>query len=169
MKLTDGVLYKRCHVERSNGTQKQLVMPQGLRGTVMEQFHDYQLSVGLSASQITWTGQDIQRKYGNCTLFQSCITVGKRRIASLQTINVGLKLSKVAADILGLVTLAMTSFAKYILVLTDCFTKFVVCVPCKRLLQKMLVEQLSRTGFSRSMHLTAFTPTKEQISAANNF
>ncbi|XP_075258359.1 uncharacterized protein LOC142350397 [Convolutriloba macropyga] len=41
-------------------------------------------------------------------------------------------LSKVAADILGPVSRAKTSGAKYILVLTDYFTKYVVCVPLER-------------------------------------
>ena len=37
-----------------------------------------------------------------------------------------------AADILGPVTRAKTSGAKYILVLTDCFAKYVVCVPLEK-------------------------------------
>ncbi|XP_075243882.1 SCAN domain-containing protein 3-like [Convolutriloba macropyga] len=50
----------------------------------------------------------------------------------LQTINVEIRFSKVAADILGPVTRAKESGAKYIIVLTDYFTKYVVCVPLER-------------------------------------
>ena len=34
MELTDGLLYRKWNVKRSNATQKQLVVPQGLRETV---------------------------------------------------------------------------------------------------------------------------------------
>ena len=56
----------------------------------------------------------------------------KEKIAPLQTINVGIRFSKVAADILAPVARAKASGAKYILVLTDFFTKYVVCVPPER-------------------------------------
>ena len=53
MELTDGVLYRKWHVEGSNTTQKQLVVPQGLRETVSEQLHDSKLSGGHFAFQKT--------------------------------------------------------------------------------------------------------------------
>ena len=46
MELTDGVLYRKWHMEGSNITQKQLVVPQGLRETVLEQLHDSKLRGG---------------------------------------------------------------------------------------------------------------------------
>ena len=53
MELTDGVLYRKWHLEGSNTTQKQLVVPQGLRETVLEQLHDSKLSGGNFAFQKT--------------------------------------------------------------------------------------------------------------------
>ena len=143
MELTNGVLYRKWHVEGSNTTQKQLVVPQGLRETVLEQLHDSKLSGCHFAFQKTldrarqkfcWPNmrKDIERKCENCTLCQARSTAGKNRIAPLQTINVGIRFSKVVADILGPVTRAKASGAKYILVLTDYFTKYVVCVPLER-------------------------------------
>ena len=76
--------------------------------------------------------KDIGRKCENCTLCQARITTGKKRIAPLRTINVGIRFSKKEADILGPVTRATASGAKYILVLTDYFTKYVACVPLER-------------------------------------
>ena len=122
---------------------KQLVVPQGLRETILEHFHDSKLSGGHFAFQKTldrarqrfwWQSmrKDIERKCENCTLCQARRTAGKKRIAPLQTINVGIRFSKVAADILGPVTRANASGEKYILVLTDYFTKYVVCVPLER-------------------------------------
>ena len=40
MELTDGVLYRNWNVEGSNGTQKNLSVPQGLRETVLNQLYD---------------------------------------------------------------------------------------------------------------------------------
>ena len=132
-----------CTGKGSNTTQKQLVVPQGLRETVLEQLHDSKLSGGHFAFKKTldrarqrfwWPNmrKDIKRKCETCTLYQARSTAGKKRIAPLQTINVGIRFSKVAADILGPVTPAGTSGTKYILVLTDYFTKYVVCVPLER-------------------------------------
>ena len=53
MELTDGVLYRNWHVEGCNTTQKQLVVPQGLRETVLEQLHDSKLNGGYFAFQKT--------------------------------------------------------------------------------------------------------------------
>ena len=143
MELTDGLLYRKWNVKGSNATQKQFVVPQGLRETVLEQLHDSKLSGGHLVFQKTldrarqrfwWPDmrKDIEPKCENCTLCQARSTAGKKRIATLQTINVGIRFSKVAAGILGPVTRAKTSGAKYILVLTDYFTKYVVSVPLER-------------------------------------
>ena len=143
MELTDGVLYRKWYVEGSSTTQKQLVVPQGLRETVLEQLHDSELSGGHFAFQKTldrarqkfsWPNmrKDIERKCEKCTLCQARSTAGKKRIAPLQTINVGMRFSKVAADILGHITRAKANGAKYIFVLADYFTKYAVCVLLER-------------------------------------
>ena len=76
--------------------------------------------------------RDIERKCDNCTLCQARSTAVKKRIAPLRTINVGIRFSKVASDILGPATRGKASGAKYIPVLTDYFTKYVVCVHLER-------------------------------------
>ena len=109
MELTDGVLYRKWHVEGSNTTQQQL--------------HDSKLSGGHFAFQKTldrarqrfwWPKmrKDLERKCENCTLCQARSTAGKKRIDPLQTINVGIRFSKVALDIPGFVTRAKASGAK---------------------------------------------------------
>ena len=143
IEMTNGVLYRKWHVEGSNRTQKQLVVPQKLGETVLEQLHDSKLNGGYFAFQNTldsarqrfwWPNmrRDIERICENCTLCQARSTVGKKRIAPLQTINVWIRFSNVAADILGPLTRAKASGAKYIIVLTYYFTKYVVCVPLDR-------------------------------------
>ena len=56
-------------------------------------------------------------------------TAGRKRIGDLQPIVVGIRFAKVAADILGPITRVRETGNKYILVLTDYFTKYVVTVP----------------------------------------
>ena len=153
MELIDGVLYRKWHVEGSNTTQTQLVVPQGFREIVLKQLHDSKLSGGHFAFHKTlesarkkfcWPNmrKDIKQKCENCTLCQARSTAGKKSIALLQTINVGIRFSKVAAEILGPVTGAKTSGAKYILVLTDYFTKYVVCVPLERTTAKIVARSI---------------------------
>ena len=76
--------------------------------------------------------KDIEREYENCTLGQARSTAGKKGIARLQSINVGIRISKVAADIQKFVTRAKASIPKYIPVLKDYFKEYVVCLPLER-------------------------------------
>ena len=104
--------WRAVQVEGSNETQKQLVVPRGLIETVLELLHESKLSGGPfvfqknldRARQRSWRPikrKDIQRKCENCTLCQSRSAAGKIKIAPFQTINVGIRFSKVAADIIG--------------------------------------------------------------------
>ena len=151
LELSNGILYRKWHLEGTNKTVKQLVVPEVLREMVLEQMHDSKLSGGHFAFQKTldrarqrfwWPKmrKDIERKCEHCKVCQARSTSGKKRKAPLQTINVGIRFSKVAADILGPVTKAKNSGAKYILALTDYFTKYVVCVP----LASMTAEDVAR-------------------------
>ena len=112
-------------MEGKNGTQKELVVPRGLIETVLEQVHVSEiLSGGHFAFQKTldmarqrfWgpnIRNDTKRKCENRTLCQARSTASKRKIDPLQTINVGIRLSKVLADILGLVNEQKTLCKKY--------------------------------------------------------
>ena len=138
--ITDGVLYRKSHVDESYGKQNQLVVPQGLRETVLEQLYDLKpfclsKELGQGRTEVLvdkYNSDNTERKYENCTLGQARSTAGKKRIARLQIINVGIRFSKVAADIQGLVTRAKTSIPKYIPALKDYFTKYVVCLSLER-------------------------------------
>ena len=54
---------------------------------------------------------------------------GKRPTDDRQTFEVGIRSHTIAADIMGPVTRAKATGAKYVLSLTDYFTKYVVTVP----------------------------------------
>ena len=74
-------------------------------------------------------GLDIEKGLLWCLPCAARTTAGRKRVAGLQPFKVGIRFHKVAADILGPVTMAKASKAKHILVITDMFTKFVVSTP----------------------------------------
>ena len=53
LELSNGILYRKWHLEGTNKTVKQLVVPEVLREMVLEQMHDSKLSGGHFAFQKT--------------------------------------------------------------------------------------------------------------------
>lgn len=134
-----GVLYRKWQTNSFPPVIRQLVVPYKARRDILEQLHSSKVSGGHFAVQKTldrirqrfwWPTmrKDIENKCRTC---EPCAArrAGKFLRAELQPIIVGMRFHKVAADILGPVTKAKTSGAKFILVFTDYFTKYVVTVP----------------------------------------
>ena len=177
LELADGVLYRKWLVEETNTNIRQFVVPISLREKVLEQLHDSKISGGHFAFQKTldrarqrfwWPNmrKDIERKSENCLTCQSRSTAGKKWRATLQTINVGIRFNKTAADVLGPVTKTKGGY-KYILVLTDYFTKYLVSTP----LQNTTVEIVARAIVEKWIVMfgarTQFTLIRAQIVAVN--
>ena len=144
-------LRKVAQIEGTNSNVRRFVVPTRLREKALEQLHDskiirgyftFQKKLDRARQRFWWPlmRKDIERKCENCLMCQSRYTAGKKRKAPLQTINVGVCFNQIAADILGPVTKTKIGGYKYILVLTDCFTKFVVSLP----LQNTTVEAVAR-------------------------
>ena len=72
--------------------------------------------------------RDIEKKLSWCLPCAARTTAGRQRTAELSPFQGGICFHLVAADILGPVTLAARSRAKYILVMTELFTK--ICNQC---------------------------------------
>ena len=70
----------------------------------------------------------VEKHIANCDRCGARSTAGIKRKAELQTFSVHGAFRTMAADILGPVTLARKSRAKYILVRSDLFTKYAVTV-----------------------------------------
>ena len=109
--------------------------------------------------------EDIERKCENSLTSQSQSTAGKKRKAPLQTINVGVRFNKFAADILGSVTKTKIGGYKYIIVLTDYFTKFVVSTSLQNTLFRPWQEQSWKNGFFCLGPQIQFTLTRAQTFA----
>ena len=153
MKMTDDVLYRNKACGRNQykpkttcstaGTQRDSFGTPSRFKTHWRPFC-FSKDLGQARQRFWWSNmrKDNERKCENCTLCQTRSIAGKKRIAPLQTINVGIQFNRVAADILGPVTRAKTSGAKYILVLTDYFTKYVVCVPLERITSEDVIRAI---------------------------
>ena len=151
LELAEGVLYQKWLTEGTNSIVRQFVVPTSLRKNVLEQLHESKMSRRHFAFQKTldrarqrfWWAKmrkDIERKCENCLTCQSRSTAGQKRKALFQTINVGIRFKKIAADILGTVTETKIGGYKDILVLTDYFNKFVVST----LMQNIIAEAVAR-------------------------
>ena len=124
-----------------------------MRTEVLHQLHDSPLSGGHFAAEKTlsrikqrfwWPGlrASVEKYIAKCTRCAARSTAGKSRKAHLQTIEAKAPFRIVAADILGPVTLAKKSQARYILVISDLYTKYAVAVPLKDMTAKTVATTL---------------------------
>ena len=128
--LANRVLYKRWDPGNRGREIWQAVILASMRNEILYQLHDSPLSGGHFAVEKTmsrnkqrfwWPGlrPSVEKDKAKCTRCAARSTAGKSRKASLQTIEAKAPFSIVAADILGPVTLAKMSQARYILVISD--------------------------------------------------
>ena len=138
--VKNGLLYRHWASAESGQDQVQLIVPFEARKEILEQLHSSQMSGGHFALEKTllrirqrfwWPSmrRDVEKRISWCVPCAARSVAGKKNIAELQPRKVGIRFHTVAADILGPVTKATKTGAKYILAMTDCFTKFVVTVP----------------------------------------
>ena len=113
-----------------------------MRLEVLYQLHDAPTSGGHFAVEKTlarsrqrfwwpFLRSHVERHIAKCDRCAARSTTGKNRRAELQSTQVFNSFKVIAADILGPVTLASKSKAKYILVISDLYTKYEVTVPLK--------------------------------------
>ena len=140
--MSNGVLFKRWKPSNRVTEAWQAVDPKSMRQEVLYQLHDAATSGGHFAVEKTLTRikqrfwwpfmrSNVKRLIANCDRCSARSTAGKNRRAELQSTQVFISFKVIAADILDPVTLATKSKAKYILVISDLYTKYVVTVPLK--------------------------------------
>ena len=138
--LKNRVLYRKWFQPEQNEPHLQLIVPVSCRKKILDQLHTSPVSGGhfkvektlLRIRQRFWwpfMRRDIEKKLSWCLPCAARTTAGRQRTAELSPFKVGIRFHTVAADILGPVTLAARSRAKYILVMTDLFTKYAISVP----------------------------------------
>ena len=151
--IRKGILYR--YWQESSDAEKvfQLVLPLVHQKDVLDQLHDSPVSGGHFAVEKTlnrirqrfwWPQmrQHVEKKVELCIPCAARRTAGKRRTAELQPMQVGTRFNTVAADILGPVTKGGKTKCKYVLAMTDLFTKYVKTVPLKDLDAKEVANSL---------------------------
>ena len=137
--MKDGILIRKWYTPGKDGYQELIVVPQVAKRSVLEQLHDSKVTGGHFALHKTlertrqrfwWPmmRRDIDKWIKSCRPCAARSTAGRNLKAELPPITVGVRLAKVAANILGPVTRNRDTGNKYILVITDYFTKYVITV-----------------------------------------
>ena len=140
--MSNGVLFKRWKPSNRVTEVWQAVVPKSIRQEVLYQLHDAPTSGGHFAVEKTlarirqrfwwpFIRSNLERHIANCDRCAARSPAGKDRRAELQPTQIFNSFKVIAADILGPVTLASKSKAKYILVISDLYPKYVVTVPLK--------------------------------------
>ena len=157
--LRDGILYRYFH-----GTREQLVVPVQLRLLVLSQLHDHSGHGGVFKTtekvkeRYYWPGyeKDIEKHVQTCRPCQLRKSPNPRVIAPIGTIKAEYPFQKISWDITG--PLPETEQGnRYILVVTDLFSKWVEAFPIKKTdsltLAKVLVDEIvCRYGTPTTLH-----------------
>ena len=136
---SNGVLYRKWKPSNRANECWQAIIPRSMRNEVLYQLHDSPTSGGHFGVEKTlarikqrfwWPSlkASVERHIASCDRCAARSTAGTKRRAELQTFSVLGPFKTMAADILGPVTLAKKSRARYILVMSDLFTKYAVTV-----------------------------------------
>ena len=135
-------LFKRWKPSNRVTEVGQAVVPTSMRQEFLYQLHDAPTSGGHFAVEKTsvrirqkfwwpFLRSNVERHIANCNRCAARSTPGKNCRAELQATQNFNSFKVIAADILGPVTLASKSKARYIFVISDLCTKYVVTVPLK--------------------------------------
>ena len=136
---SNGVLYRKWKPSNRVNECWQSIIPKEMRNEILYQLHDSPMSGGHFGVEKTlarikqrfwWPSlkTSVEKHLANCDRCAARSTAGIKRKAELQTFSVHGAFRTMAADILGPVTIARKSRARYILVMSDLFTKYAVTV-----------------------------------------
>jgi hypothetical protein len=162
--LRDGILYRHCEVNSS--TFIQVVVPSSMKRDVLMQAHNVKTACHLGQSKTFkkiqrtyyWLGcrTEVQRWVKQCEACARKKSPSAKARAALQNSLVGAPLERVAVDIFGPLPRSRLG-NRYILVVTDYFTKWAEAYPLRNqeaeTVARVLVEQfICRFGVPLSLH-----------------
>ena len=166
LELHDGLLVRRYEDSDTNRTIRQAIVPQSKRREVLKFSHDVQTSGHLGMKKTLnkvrqnyyWPGvsQDVKIYVSGCEICQKGKEPIPSKRAPMQVARSGYPMERIAVDIMG--ELPETERGnKYVLVVSDYFTKWTECYPMPNMeavtVAKLLVEQLfTRFGVPEQIH-----------------
>jgi len=149
LEIQNGVLYKRWETPNLKNTVIQLIIPKIRIKQILEEAHDSSSGghFGINKTlekirkRFDWASckQDVEEWCRSCKV---CLAkrgpTGKGK-SPLQIYNVGVPFEKVQMDVLGPLPLTVSRY-KYLLVVLDCFTKWVEAFPLKNIRARTVAE-----------------------------
>ena len=134
---SNGLLYRKWNPSTRANKRWQAILPKEMRKEILYQLHDFPMSGGHFGVEkalarikhrACWPSlkTSVERDFANYDRCAAKSTAGIKRKAELQTFSVHGAFKTMAADILGPVTLARKSRARYILIMSDLLTKYAV-------------------------------------------
>ena len=162
--LEDGILVRQLKTSTCSNPYKQVVVPIALRQTILEQLHNNAGHLGIHKTfekvkeRFFWPGyeQDVKDAVQQCDRCQRRNHPIPKHQAPIGTISSEYPFQKISWDIIGPLP-ATTRGHKYILVVTDLFSKWVEAFPLVKTdsltLAKVLVEEVvCRYGVPQYLH-----------------
>ena len=167
MELVDNVVYLNS-VDTSGVPlmSKKLVVPSGLRGQVLQSCHNNLFSAHLGVRKTVdkirqrfhWPGlrRDVKQHIRSCAICTANKMPYRKFRAQLADFRVGAPMDRVALDLLGPVPMSNNGNC-YILVLVDCFTRWVEAFPipdqcAETVAHKMVCDFICRFGTPLETH-----------------
>ena len=154
--IQNSLLVRKLESEFSKKCQ--VYVPTSLRGQVLEECHSSKTSSHLGRrksffrlkQKFIWPGmrRDMDDFVSTCQICQSFKVAQKKRRGPQKPFPVGLPLERVCIDIVGPFPVTKNG-NKYILVVTDCFTKFVEAYPMPNIEAKTTAEILVKEFITR--------------------
>jgi len=176
--IKNGVLYKKWVAPNLETNILQLVVPRHRVKEILEEAHDSSIGghfgVNKTLEKIRkrfyWATckQDVENWCRSCKVCVSKQGPSGKGKSPLQIYNVGLPFQRVQTDVLG--PLPKTDLGnRFILVIVDCFTKWVEAFPVKNTRAKTIAEVFVREIISRHESLLKYIPIRDEILNRNCF
>ena len=164
--VRDGVLFRKWESDRGDEVVWKLVLPDSLKTEVLKQLHDSPAAGHLGFRKTTervkarfyWCGlrRDVESWCVRCDLCASRKKPSKTPRAPMKSYNVRAPMERIAIDVMGPLP-ATDRDNKYILVISDYFTKWTESYPmpnqeAETVANVVVREFISRFGVPRQLH-----------------
>jgi len=166
LEIQNGVLYKRWETPNLKNIVLQLIVPKNRIKQILEEAHDSpsggHFGINKTLEKIRkrfyWASckQDVEEWCRSCKVCIAKRGPSEKGKSPLQIYNVGAPFERVQMDILGPLPLSVSG-NKYLLVVVDCFSKWVEAFPLKNIRAKTVAETflnqiVSRHGVPLEVH-----------------
>jgi len=166
LEIKEGILCKRWESPNLRSVVFQIIVPRVLVNRILEEAHDsptgghfgVNKTLGKIRKHFYWSSckQDVEHWCESCKVCLAKKGPADKGKSSLQIYNAGAPFERIQLDILGPLPIS-SSGNRYLLVITDCFTKWVEAFPLRNIRTKTIAEVfvnqvIARFGVPLELH-----------------